>query len=128
MRTLRELENKADTTLKSQVATSNKDLIIEEIKEESKEPLIDKKLNHVSHSTDLSLKKDKSIETGKIIFTTNRKDKDNYHIKGGPIAFVAPNISSYAGGNANLWRNSYNMNGLKNPYGKKKAKEPAPKM
>jgi Diacylglycerol kinase accessory domain len=61
------------------------------------------------------------METGKIIFTTNKKDKEYNHIKGNPICFVAPNISSYAGGNCNLWRNSYNMNGLKNPYTKKQA-------
>ena len=42
-------------------------------------------------------------DVGKIIFTTNKKDKDNYHINGNPICFVAPNISSFAGGGANLW-------------------------
>jgi hypothetical protein len=73
------------------------------------------------------LAKDKP-DTGKIVFTTNRKDKEHNYINGGPIAFVAPNISSYAGGNANLWRNSYNMSAIKNPYGKKSAKQPAPKM
>lgn len=113
--------------MKSQVATSNKDLIIEEIKEEAKEPLLIKEVNHASQSTGFSMVKGEKAETGKIIFTTNKKDKEYYHIKGNPIAFVAPNISSYAGGNANLWRNSYNMCGLKNPYGKKGAsgkKEP----
>jgi hypothetical protein len=74
------------------------------------------------------LKEEKTNETGKIIFTTNKKDKDHYHIKGNPIGFVAPNISSYAGGNANLWRNSYNMCGLKNPYGKKTGKKEPLKM
>ena len=89
--------------------------------------MISKKLNHISGSTGLSFAKDNS-DTGKIVFTTNRKDKEHNHINGGPIAFVAPNISSYAGGNANLWRNSYNMSAIKNPYGKKTADQPAPKM
>jgi hypothetical protein len=79
---------------------------------------LNKNLNHESHATQLSLVKDKA-ETGKIIFTTNRKDKEHHHTKGNPICFVAPNISSFAGGNANLWRNSFNTTALRNPYGKK---------
>jgi hypothetical protein len=42
---------------------------------------------------------------------------------------VAPNISSYAGGNSNLWANSYNSLGLKDPYqNKEKSKKKVKKM
>lgn len=103
LRTLKQPNvSKNDSTLKSQVASSNKDLIIEEIKEEVKEPLLAKAANNASESSLLGLVKDQS-DTGKIIFTTNKKDKDYHHINGNPICFVAPNISSFAGGGANLW-------------------------
>jgi len=54
-----------------------------------------------------------------IIFTTKKKDKNNFSIKGNPICIVAPNIASFAGGKANLWGNGKNKSGIHNPYVKK---------
>ena len=53
------------------------------------------------------------------MFTSKSKDKQNFYLKGNPICIVAPNIASFAGGNANLWRSSANKSGLHNPYIKK---------
>ena len=40
---------------------------------------------------------------GKILFTTNKKDPDNFHIRKGAIAYVGTNIPSYMGGRADPW-------------------------
>jgi len=54
-----------------------------------------------------------------IIFSTKKKDKNNFSLKGNPISIVAPNIASFAGGKANLWENGKNKSGINNPYVKK---------
>ena len=108
---------------KNEDTQDHSNLIVEEIKE----PLLVKE--NLS-SSNLSLIKSQE-DTGKIIFSTRKKDKEHNYINGNPISFVAPNISSYAGGSSNLWHNSYNSTGLKNPYRKKdtgKHKETVQKM
>lgn len=54
-----------------------------------------------------------------IMFTSKKKDKSNFYLKGNPICIVAPNIASFAGGGANLWGAGLNKSGLHNPYVKK---------
>jgi hypothetical protein len=47
------------------------------------------------------LKKDSHQE--KILFTTNKKDPNEMHIKKDAICLVGTNIPSYMGGRANPW-------------------------
>ena len=54
-----------------------------------------------------------------IMFTSKKKDKNNFYLKGNPICIVAPNIASFAGGRANLWGTGLNKSGIHNPYIKK---------
>ena len=53
------------------------------------------------------------------IFTSKKKDKNNFHLKGNPICIVAPNIASMAGGKIDPWGAGLNKSGLHNPYIKK---------
>ena len=55
--------------------------------------------------------KDKSV-----LFTTKNQDNKNYWISGRPKAIAGTNIHSMIGGRVNLWENSSDRIGIKNPY------------
>lgn len=55
--------------------------------------------------------------SGKILFTTNKKDSENFHIRKDAIAYVGINIPSYMGGRADPWSQATKI-GLMNPYQK----------
>jgi hypothetical protein len=54
-----------------------------------------------------------------ILFSTNKKDKEHYRVKGNPIAIIGTNIPSLMGGRANPWDKDKNRLGVQNPYASK---------
>lgn len=57
----------------------------------------------------------KDTYQGRILFTTNKKDPNEMHIKKDSVALVGTNIPSYMGGRADPWSQATKI-GLLNPY------------
>ena len=91
------------------------DTEIEEYKESPKEKLL-------GEEESINIKRQSLSKGGKVLFSTKQMDKKNHYLDERPIAIIAPNINSYAGGQSDIWTKSYNKCGLQNPYGKKNSK------
>ncbi|CDW73512.1 diacylglycerol [Stylonychia lemnae] len=90
--------------------------------DDNQESLIDKKEDSLEEEKSMrSTEGIKLNQGGRVVFSTNQKDKDNFRLEGNPISIISTNINSMMGGRRNVWNESRNHIGLKNPYQTQKA-------
>ena len=66
--------------------------------------------------TPLLMESENMVRNDGILFTTDKKDKKHFRIRGSPLCLVGTNIPSMMGGRANLWKQAKNKIGVQNPY------------
>ena len=91
----------------------------------SKEDLEGNKI-HTNDSMRESLLSNQKGEDPSIVFSTDKKVHGRSLLNGTPVSLMATNISSLMAGRANLWEDSKDKLGIKDPYGKSYTKANRP--